>query len=217
MIPNQDENSLLERARSGDQPALAAFLEKRRPQLLAFIHRNLSDAMRRKVDPEDLVQEVHLECVRALPDVKIGQRDPFLWACQVAERRIIDAHRHFFSAQKRAAAREQPLDNGRGGTQQAGLLNMLVASLTTPSQAFSRDQKEFQLLQAITTLPQQQQDALRMRYVENLSSKQIAKKLEKSDVSIRVMLSRSLNKLRELLETDLTRHEPPADHQPSSQ
>ena len=200
MNPNRDENSLLAQARAGDQKALAAFLENRRPQLLAFIHKNLSDALRRKVDPEDLAQEVHLECVRALPDVEIGERDPFNWACQVAERRIIDAHRHFFGAQKRDAARERPLGNAGGDTQQAGLINMLVASMTSPSQAFSRDQKEFQLLQAIQTLPHEQQDALRMRYVENLPSKEIARKLGKSDVSIRVMLSRSLNKLRDLLE-----------------
>ena len=181
---------------------MATFLESRRPQLLAFIHKNLSDAMRRKVDPEDLAQEVHLECVRALPEVDISQRDPFNWACQVAERRIIDAHRHYFGAQKRDAARELPLGSPGGDTGQVGLINMLVASMTSPSQAFSRDQKEFQLLQAIQTLPQEHQDALRMRYVENLPSKEIAKTLNKSDVSVRVMLSRSLNKLREILDPE---------------
>lgn len=198
----QEDGPLLARVRSGDATALAEYLEKRRPQLLAFIQKNLSDAMRRKVDPEDLAQEVHMECVRALPDVEIGARDPFNWACQIAERRIIDAHRHFFGAQKRDAARERPLGNAGGGTQQAGLINMLVASMTSPSQAFSRGQKEFRLLQAIQTLPQEQQDALRMRYVENLPSKEIARELDKSDVSIRVMLSRSLNKLRDILEGD---------------
>ncbi len=200
MATTEGDASLLAQVRSGDQGAMATFLEQRRPQLLAFIHKNLSDAMRRKVDPEDLAQEVHLECVRALPEVDISQRDPFNWACQVAERRIIDAHRHYFGAQKRDAARELPLGSPGGDTGQAGLINMLVASMTSPSQAFSRDQKEFQLLQAIQTLPPEHQDALRMRYVENLPSKEIAKKLNKSDVSVRVMLSRSLNKLREILD-----------------
>ena len=202
MATSEGDTSLLARVRSGDQEAMATFLERRRPQLLAFIHKNLSDAMRRKVDPEDLAQEVHMECVRALPEVDISERDPFNWACQVAERRIIDAHRHYFGAQKRDAARELPLGSPGGETGQVGLINMLVASMTSPSQAFSRNQKEFQLLQAIQTLPQDHQDALRMRYVENLPSKEIAKTLSKSDVSVRVMLSRSLNKLREILDPE---------------
>jgi RNA polymerase sigma-70 factor (ECF subfamily) len=181
---------------------MAEFLDQRRPQLLAFLHKNLSDAMRRKVDPEDLAQEVHMECVRALAGVEIGDRDPFNWVCQVAERRIIDAHRHHFGAQKRDAGREVPLGSPGGDTGQAGLINLLVASMTSPSQAFSRNQKEFRLLQAIQTLTQENQDALRMRYVENLPSKEIAQQINKSDVAVRVMLSRSLSKLRDVLEGD---------------
>ncbi len=202
MAISEGDTSILAKIRSGDQTAMAEFLDQRRPQLLAFLHKNLSDAMRRKVDPEDLAQEVHMECVRVLADVEIGDQDPFNWVCKVAERRIIDAHRHHFGAQKRDAAREVGLGSPGGDTGQAGLINLLVASMTSPSQAFSRDQREFKLLQAIQTLPQENQEALRMRYIENLPSKEIAKKLEKSDVAVRVMLSRSLNKLRDVLEGD---------------
>ncbi len=201
MSINMGDTLLLARIRSGDRAAMAEFLDQRRPQLLAFLHKNLSDAMRRKVDPEDLAQEVHMECVRVVGDVEIGDQDPFNWVCKVAERRIIDAHRHF-GARKRDAAREVPLGSPGGDTGHAGLINLLVASMTSPSQAFSRDQRELRLLHAIQTLPQENQDALRMRYIENLPSKEIARKLEKSDVAVRVMLSRSLNKLRELLDGD---------------
>ena len=41
-----------------------------------------------------------------------------------------------------------------------------------------------------------------MRYIENLPSKEIAEQLNKSDVAVRVMLSRSLNKLKDLLGPD---------------
>ena len=124
--------TLLQRIRNGDQAALADFIQQRRPQLLAFVQKNLSDAMRRKVDPEDLVQEVSVESVRALPGVDIGDRDPFNWLCQIAERRIIDAHRHHFGTQKRDAAREQPLGPSGGDGEQAGLINLLVASTDLP-------------------------------------------------------------------------------------
>ena len=54
---------------------------------------------------------------------------------------------------ERRYAAVSPQRSPGGDTGQAGLINMLVASMTSPSQAFSRDQKEFQLLQAIQCVP----------------------------------------------------------------
>jgi len=77
--------------------------------------------------------------------------------------------------------------------------------MTTPSQAFSRNAREAKLLEALEKLPGEQRDALRMRYIENLPSKQIAERLKKTDAAVRVMLTRSLKKLHELLGNDVTR------------
>jgi RNA polymerase sigma-70 factor (subfamily 1) len=196
-------DDIIARLKRHDADALASFLQSHRPQLMAFIERQLGTALRRKVEPDDIFQETSAEAVRALPTTELGDRDPFSWLCQIAERRIIDLHRRFFDAQKRDAGREVPLGSG-GGTdsQPAGLINMLVASMTTPSQAFSRNAREAKLQEALLKLPDEQQQALRMRYVENLPSKQIADKLGKSDAAVRVMLTRSLKKLQELLGDD---------------
>src|SRR3954454_17598772 len=171
----------LARIQARDTEALAHFLESHRPQLMAFIERQLGSALRRKVEPEDIFQETSAEAVRALPSVELGDRDPFSWLCQIAERRIIDLHRKFFGAQKRDAAKEVPLGSpGGSDSQPAGLINLLVASMTTPSQAFSRNAREERLLAALKQLPDDQQTALRLRYIENLPSKQIAAQLVKS-------------------------------------
>jgi RNA polymerase sigma-70 factor (ECF subfamily) len=193
------------RIRRHDEQALAEFIEGHRPQLMAFIERQLGTALRRKVESEDVFQETSAEAVRALPKADFGDREVFSWLCQIAERRIIDLARRFFGAQKRDAGREVPLGTPGGDTQQPGLINMLVASMTTPSQAFSRNAREANLQAAIEQLPEQQRDALRMRYVENLPSKEIAERLGKTDAAVRVMLTRSLKKLQELLGTDVTR------------
>lgn len=71
--------------------------------------------------------------------------------------------------------------------------------MTTPSAAFSRDQRQLAMLAAIDTLPSDQREALRLRYLVGLPSKEIAEKLGKTDGAVRVMLSRSLAKLQELL------------------
>jgi RNA polymerase sigma-70 factor (ECF subfamily) len=194
----ENREALVERIRAGDSDALADFLTLIRPQLLAFIDRQIGTALRRKVEPEDIFQEVSADAVRSLSDVDLSERDPFSWLCQVADRRIKDAAR-FFDAQKRDAAREVPLGAGGGSTGQPGLINMLVASLTTPSQAFSRNAREMRLLEALAQLPEDQREALRLRYVENLPTKQIAEKIGKTDAAVRVMLSRSLKKLQGIL------------------
>ena len=71
--------------------------------------------------------------------------------------------------------------------------------MTSASQAFSRNQREQRLLAAMESLPQEQREALRLRYVEGQSSKEIGARLGKSDGAVRVLLTRSLQRLRSLL------------------
>lgn len=194
-------DELIARIHRRDPQALADFLASHRPQLMAFIERQLGTALRRKIEPDDVFQEASAEAVRALPTAELGDRDPFSWLCQISERRIIDLHRRFFGAQKRDAAKEVPLNASRSGDSRASdLVNLLVASLTTPSQAFSRNAREERLLEALQKLPEEQQTALRLRYIDNLPSKQIAAQMGKSDAAVRVMLTRSLKRLHELLD-----------------
>ena len=202
-----EEEAVVLKVRNRDEQALADFIVLKRPQLLAFIDRRLGAALRRKIEADDLFQETSAEAVRSLSDVDLADRDPFNWLCQVAERRIIDAHRRFFGSQKRDAGREVSLNAGGGSTSDTsrpGLINLLVASMTSASQAFSRDQRQMKLLAALEKLPEDHREALRLRYLENLPSKDIAEKLGKSDGAVRVMLTRSLAKLQQILEMEET-------------
>jgi RNA polymerase sigma-70 factor (ECF subfamily) len=181
---------------------MAEFFQRRRDQLLVYVERNMGQALRRKLDPEDIVQEAGIECVRSVSKVDLSQRDPFSWMCQVAERRIVDAHRRFFEAQKRDAGLEVPLGSPGNQTGKGGLVELLVASITSPSQAFSREQRHLRLAQALQELPELTQEALRLRYVEGLATKEIAQRLEKSDGAVRVMLTRAVKRLEELLQSN---------------
>ncbi|HEY2759546.1 MAG TPA: sigma-70 family RNA polymerase sigma factor [Pirellulales bacterium] len=204
---NSLHEALVARVRGGDAEALAEFIHSRRPQLMAFIERRVGPALRTKIETDDLFQETSAEAVRSLPEAPLADRDPFNWLCQVAERRIIDAHRRFFDSQKRDAGREVSLNAGGGGaadSSRPGLINLLVASMTSASQAFSRDQKQIRLLSALEKLPEDHREALRMRYIEGLPSKDIAERMSKSDGAVRVMLTRSLAKLQQILEVDGT-------------
>lgn len=199
-----EEPLLIDRMRQGDKQALAEFIVLREAQLLAYIQRQMSDALQRKIEPRDLLQEVAAEAVRSLDDAVWTDREPFGWLCQVAQHRIVDAHRRYFGAQKRNARREVSLDApaGRADSSRKAVIDLVVVSMTTASEAFSRGEKEVQLLEAMKGLGEEQREALRLRYVENLPSKEIAARLGKSDGAVRVMLTRALDKLQKIMELE---------------
>ena len=178
---------------------LSTFFELHRRQLLVYVDRNLGPALRTRVEPEDIVQEVATSALASLGQFQVEGRDPFRLLCQIAEQRIIDLHRHHVGAQKRSTAREVSMNAPTQGTDGFGFVDMLVASITSPSQAFSRNQKEFRLQQALAELSEEQREVLRLRYVELLPSQKIAELVGKSHGAIRVMLSRAVAHLQEIM------------------
>ena len=77
--------------------------------------------------------------------------------------------------------------------------DVLVVTMTTPSQAFARGERADGLRVALESLPEVPREALRLRYVEGLPTKEIAALLGKTDGAVRVLLTRSLQRLQALL------------------
>lgn len=187
---------LIEKIRGADVQALAAFVELQRAPLLAVIRRKMSGGLLNKVEPDDILQEVCTSAMQSLGDVDFSDRDPFIWLCHLIDRRIVDAHRRF-NAKKRAVQQEVRMGGVDGS--QGGIGDMLIASITSPSMAFSRKQKESRLWKALRSLPEDQQQAITMRFVQNMGSKEIASALGKSDGAIRVMLTRATKRLEQIM------------------
>ncbi len=193
---NDHDTQILGRLRTGEETALVEFLQINQPALLAFIRSRIGTQLQKKIEPEDILQEASMEALRILPQTDLSTWDPLHWLFQICERKVIDSHRKFFASQKRDASREAAIPDG---TDAAGLANLLAASMTTPSAAFSRDQKQLRMLAALETLPEDQREVLRMRYLVGLTSKEIAKKIGKTDGATRVKISRALSRLHEML------------------
>jgi RNA polymerase sigma-70 factor (ECF subfamily) len=182
-----------------DPEAVAACVEQWRPRLLEFIARRMSAALRQRVDPDDILQEVSLNAVRPVGAPPLT-REAYGWLCHVAEQRIIDTHRRLLATAKRGGGRVASLDAMGGGDGTAeGLASILAASITSPSVALSREAREARLAAAVAELPELQRTVIHLRYVEGLATRDIAARLGKSDVSIRVMLSRTIKSLEERL------------------
>jgi RNA polymerase sigma-70 factor, ECF subfamily len=192
------EQSLVAGIRAGDTDALAKFVQLKRETLLGYIGRQLGTGLRKKVEPEDILQEVSIEAIKGIDH---AFDDPFGWLCRMCEQKIVDAYRRFYGAEKRNAAREVSAD-GPVNSDQDGIAQLLVASLTSPSAAFSREYKHLRMLQALEVLPDEQREAVKLRYLEGLGSREIAERLGMTNGAVRVMLSRSLGKLQAELGPD---------------
>lgn len=196
---SDDPRQLLNRIAQHDGEALAAYLQLRRQDLLHVILSRMGPALRSRVEAEDIFQDICQSALRSLDEVQFSEGGVWGWLCELATRRIVDAQRRF-SAGKRSAHGEVAIE-GKPEQSHAGLVNLLVASITSPSQAFSRQQREFRLIAALDELGPDQQRALQLRYGQGKSSKEVAAALGKSDGATRVLLTRALHRLRSLLES----------------
>lgn len=203
-MPSSSEESLIRSIQQGDHAALTEFINHRNEHLLAVIAQKMSNALKSKIEPQDILQEVLVSAFDSCDQLDWTSRDPFSWLCQLADRRIIDAHRKYIAAEKRSAKREVSLNQKSSNSDAAEgeMIDLLIKSMTSPSGAFSRDQRAFRMQMAISELPEEGREAIRLRYVEGLPSREIAEALGKSDAAIRVLLSRTVKKLYEQLGDD---------------
>lgn len=200
--PSDDErNAIVQRIQSGDQSALSVYVEDQRERLLATITRKMSDGLRAKVEPQDVMQEVLVSAFDSYAALDWSDRDPFHWLCQLADRKIIDAHRYHIGAKKRSGEKEVSLQRGNA-SEEGELIDLLIMSMTSPSAAFARDQKGQRLQMAIAALPDDSREAVKLRYVDGLPTKEIAEQLGRTDAAIRVLLTRTIKRLQAALSDD---------------
>jgi RNA polymerase sigma-70 factor (ECF subfamily) len=69
----------------------------------------------------------------------------------------------------------------------------------------ARGEREARMHEALAALPEECRRALQLRYVDGLPSKEIAEQMGKTDGAVRVLLSRSLRRLEQLLGDDAER------------
>ena len=198
----KDDQDLIDQIRRGDAAALAQFFDRRRPQLLAFIDRRMGAALRGRLEPDDILQDAIVSALRALPTTQLTDRDPFGWLCQLAEQRIVDRAREF-DAEKRDVHREisghQRLQSAAGTN--AELIELLAASMTSVTKAVVRNERQARLQIHLAKLSPDTQTILRQRYVEGLTTREIANALGKTDGAVRVLISRTLHELQDALQT----------------
>lgn len=163
-----------------DGSPLGDLFQTHAPTVLRYINRFIYS----NEEADDFLMEVFLAAIENPTVLKLKPGEQIAWLQRVARNKIIDY-------QRRVVKRPT-----------VGLEEMLDSPFDTddftPEQAMV-DQEELELCRTrLSTLPELQQQVLLLRFGDNLRTKEIATKLQKSDGAVRSLLLRSLNFLRDL-------------------
>jgi RNA polymerase sigma-70 factor (ECF subfamily) len=191
---------LIERARQGDNEARADLLGRHRDRLRRMVRVYLDRRLAARVDPSDVIQEALTEAARKLTDYLREPPLPFYpWLRRIAWERLVKIHRRHLSAAVRDATREVPGCLGLPDESAWDLAGRLVATGTSPINRLVRDEMCGRVREALDRLSERDREVLVMRYLEQLSTKEIAEALGATEGAIKVRHLRALERLRGLL------------------
>ena len=187
---------LLELARSRDEQAFEKLFARHRAYLRRFVDSRLDAALRRRVDPSDVVQETLAAAFPRLDDYLDRQPMPFrLWLRKTAYERLVNLRQKHLGAARRAVGREAPLPDRSS----AELAKTLVAKGLSPSEHAVRKERERAVGAALAKLREPDREILLMRTTEGLSYEEIGCVLDIEPATARKRYGRALVRIQKLL------------------
>ena len=194
-----DSHEILAKAKQGDEAAKGELLNRFRPYLNVIAQRHLDERLQSRLDYADVVQITFLEATRDFDHFRGDSVESLLaWLRNILRNNVATAHQHHLAAQKRSARKEVTLRvSSESGGSSLGMQDMVPSESSSPSQRMMRDEASVVLATCLEQLPETQREAIRMRYLEGMSLKEIAERIEKSEMAVAGLLKRGLRTLRE--------------------
>jgi len=194
-----DSHEILIRAKEGDETAKGDLLNRFRPYLNVIAQRLLDGRLQGRLDYSDVVQITYLEATRDFASFRGDSVESFLaWLRNILRNNVATAHQHHLATQKRSARKEINLRvSSESGGSSLGMQDLVPSESSSPSQRMMRDEASVALAVCLDRIPQTQREAIRMRYLEGMSLKEISDRMEKSEMAVAGLLKRGLRALRD--------------------
>lgn len=163
--------------------AMTELYQRYAPALLVYLRHHTASIE----DAEDVLLDIFTTALgqeRLLAQPELAQR---MWLWRVAKNKLVDAYRQ----------------QGRRSTTslEDEMAALLIDDESVPEQMLLRQEEYTRLHQAVQRLSPLQQEALHLRFAQNLRCREMGTLLGKSEKAIRSMLSRTLNHLRSMYGT----------------
>jgi RNA polymerase sigma-70 factor (ECF subfamily) len=187
---------LLLLAKKGERQAVGQLLEHFRSYLKLIASHEIGSKLGAKLDASDVVQDTFLDAHRYFENFQGESVTQFTaWLRAVMAGVMANTMRRYLGTKARDIRLEKQLaadlDNSA-----AMLSELLVASISSPSQNIMRDEQTLQLAQALSNLSFDYQSVLTLRHIEGLTFPQIATRLNRSVDSVEKLWLRAIVQLR---------------------
>lgn len=187
---------LLLLAKKGERQAVGQLLEHFRSYLKLIASHEIGSKLGAKLDASDVVQDTFLDAHRYFENFQGESVTQFTaWLRAVMAGVMANTMRRYLGTKARDIRLEKQLaadlDNSA-----AMLSELLVASISSPSQNIMRDEQTLQLAQAMSNLSSDYQSVLTLRHIEGLTFPQIATRLNRSVDSVEKLWLRAIVQLR---------------------
>lgn len=198
-----DTDLLLRDARTGDAWAVAALLERYRQRLNQMVQVRLHPRVRCRIDPSDVVQETLFAASQKMSTYLADQPLPFYpWLRQIAWEKLVHLHDRHLRAAKRSVVREQFQQTELSDESAIDLAQRLIGDASSPSAAALGHELRQRVRQALDDLVDADREMLLLRYLEQMSSKEIAAIMGTSEAAVNMRHMRALERMRRVLASD---------------
>lgn len=187
---------LLLQAKKGERQAIGQLLEHFRSYLKLIASHEIGSKLGAKLDASDVVQDTFLDAHRYFENFQGESVTQFTaWLRSVMAGVMANYMRRYLGTKARDIRLEKQLaadlDNSA-----AMLSELLVASISSPSQNIMRDEQTVQLAKAMSNLSADYQSVLTLRHIEGLTFPQIATRLNRTVDSVEKLWLRAVVQLR---------------------
>lgn len=200
-LEDLNTEQLLLRTSCDDESARDQLFTRHRSQLRRMVGIRIDDRLAARVDPSDVVQEVLAEAARGLPEYLEKRPLPFyLWLRELAWRRLVYLRRRHVESQKRSVTREEAVRSTLSEDSACELAGRLVSREPSASQRLVREEQRVRMRAALDRLPDADREVLVLRYLEQLTIRQVASLFGTTKGAVRMRQLRAVERIRKLLD-----------------
>jgi RNA polymerase sigma-70 factor (ECF subfamily) len=179
-----DERELIDRAQRGDMESFRLLVERAR----ANVYRLAYDLTSNRHDAEDLSQEVFLKVYRSLQQFR-GDAKWSSWLYRITVNTCCD---HYKSSTTKIMKRTEDIENDKSN-------NIFCSDAALPDKSADAKMIQENIDRALHQLTSRERSVFVLRHYHDLPLKQIAETLEITDGTVKTLLFRAIQKLRQEL------------------
>ena len=174
---NIDE--LVEKAQAGDKEAFGQIYDELVKPIYRYIYYKVDDSI-----AEDLTEETFFKAWQNLGKYKKGKNPFSSWIFRIAHNLVVDHYRKNHTTDEIDESYVDPKDTGN------------------PAQQTNIELTNIRLRKIIKKLPDNYQQVIVLKYINELENAEIADTIGKSEAAVRIIQFRALEKLRSLMGDD---------------